>query len=332
MKTKILSNIFISIGVLFAAGRLLAGGMSDGVLNFSKTPFLRPQPTIITIDAPGAGTGPFLGTQSLAINPPGVITGEYADASNALHGFVRATNGAITSFDVPGGGTGSDEGTFVWCINPGGVIAGDVIDPRFSAVHGFVRAANGAIVTFDVPGAVFTIAHNINPEGVIAGRYFDANFTSHGFVRAANGTITTFDVPGAGTGPGQGTFPGLIDCLNPAGVITGDYLDASSLNHGFVRTPEGTIITFDVPGAVNGTYPAGINPMGTITGGYVDASFVSHGFVRALNGLITTFDPPGAGTGPGQGTIGFFSINPVGAITGFYFDSSNMLHGFLRTP
>src|SRR5262245_18836204 len=146
MKTKILRNTFISVGVLFALTGPLAGGM--------------PQPTIITIDAPGAGTGPFLGTQSLAINPAGVITGEYADASNALHGFVRATNGAITSFDVPGGGTGSDEGTFVWCINPGGVIAGDVIDPGFSAVHGFVRAANGAIVTFDVPGAVFTIAHN----------------------------------------------------------------------------------------------------------------------------------------------------------------------------
>src|SRR5262249_24243137 len=156
----------------------------------------------------------------------------------------------------------------------------------------FVRAASGAITTFDVPGAVFTIAHNINPEGAIAGRYFDVNFTSHGFVRAANGTITTFDVPGTGPGPGQGAFPGLFDCLNPAGVITGDYLDASSLNHGFVRTAEGTITAFDVPGAVNGTFPSGINPGGTITGNYTDESGVNHGFVREKNGSVTTFDVP----------------------------------------
>jgi predicted membrane protein len=267
MRTKIVRNILISVGLLFALARLVAAG------------------TIITFDAPGAGTGPTLGTEPLAINPAGVITGLYADASNALHGFVRATNGAMTTFDVPGGGTGSDEGTSPRCINPGGVIAGIVIDPGFSAVHGFVRAASGAITTFDVPGAVFTIAQNINPEGVIAGTYLDASFLGHGFVRAANGTITTFDVPEAGTGPGQGTFPGLIDCLNPAGVITGFYTDANSASHGFVRAANGTITTFDAPGAVNGTFPLSINPMGTVTGNYNDASFEPHGFVRALNAL-----------------------------------------------
>jgi predicted membrane protein len=162
--------------------------------------------TIITFDVPGAGTGPFLGTQPLAINMEGVITGFYSDASNALHGFVRATNGAITSFDVPGGGTGPDEGTSPRCINPGGVIAGDVVDAGFSAVHGFVRAADGAITTFDVPGAVFTIANDINPEGVIAGTYLDASFVAHGFMRAANGTITTFDAPGAVQTPARAPF------------------------------------------------------------------------------------------------------------------------------
>ena len=78
MKTKILPNIFISFGLLFAAGRLLAGGMSDGVLNFSNTPFLRPQPTIITFDAPDAVNG----TAVAKINPAKVITGKYTDANN----------------------------------------------------------------------------------------------------------------------------------------------------------------------------------------------------------------------------------------------------------
>lgn len=98
-----------------------------------------------------------------------------------------------------------------------------------------------------------------------------------------------------------------------------------------MRAADGTITTFDVPGAVNGTSPSNINPMGSITGSYVDASFVSHGFVRAANSTITTFDPPGAGTGPGQGTTPFCN-NPVGAITGWYLDSNNVFHGFLRIP
>lgn len=63
-----------------------------------------------------------------------------------------------------------------------------------------------------------TIADSINPEGAIAGFYFDEGNVFHGFVRTREGTITTFDVPGAGTGAFQGT---LADCVNPAGVIRG---------------------------------------------------------------------------------------------------------------
>ena len=112
-------------------------------------------------------------------------------------------------------------------------------------------------------------------------------------------------------------------------TITGNYTDASGVNHGFVREKHGTITTFDVPGAVNGTFPSSINPMGTITGSYTDASFEPHGFVRALNGLITTFDPPGAG---GFQRTQPQAINPRGLIAGYYTDSNNVFHGFLRTP
>jgi hypothetical protein len=110
-KIRILRKVLLSTSVLFALPLLICAGTSDRVLNFSKSPLGITQPLIITLDAPGAGTGPTLGTEPLAINPAGVIAGFYADASNALHGFVRATNGAITTFDAPGGGTGSDQGT-----------------------------------------------------------------------------------------------------------------------------------------------------------------------------------------------------------------------------
>ena len=64
---------------------------------------------------------------------------------------------------------------------------------------------------------------------------------------AKTATITTFDVPGAGTGFGQGTFPTAI---NPAGVITGYYLDAGSIPHGFLRARDGTFIPFDPQGSL----------------------------------------------------------------------------------
>ena len=77
------------LGILAPSG---SGGTSDGVLNFSNTPFVVPRPTIITFDAPGGGTGPGQGTITFAINPAGTISGRYADAGGAIHG-IRAHSG-----------------------------------------------------------------------------------------------------------------------------------------------------------------------------------------------------------------------------------------------
>lgn len=42
-------------------------------------------------------------------------------------------------------------------------------------------------------------------------------------------TFTTFDVPGV-----RGS---LVQSISPAGVITGSYVDASVVLHGFLRSP-----------------------------------------------------------------------------------------------
>jgi hypothetical protein len=154
-------------------------------------------------------------------------------------------------------------------------------------------------------------------------------------------TIVTFDASGAGTKPGQGTF-GFG--TTPAGVIMGEYIDADSVAHGFVRSRDGAIISFDITGAGTGpgqgTVPNSINPAGVITGEYIDASGLGHGFVRAPDGAITTFDAPGAGIPPAppcspiliasSGTQGG-SIDPGGTIAGQYVDSNGVFHGFLRS-
>ena len=94
-------------------------------------------------------------------------------------------------------------------------------------------------------------------------------------MRSPHGKITTFDAPGAGTGAGQGTDAVSI---TPAGVITGFYLDANSVDHGFVRFGDGSIVPFDGPDAIL-TVGISINAAGTITGHYRDATTISLGFV-----------------------------------------------------
>ena len=254
----------------------------------------------ITFDVPGAAQGT---TDAIAINPAGAIAGFYLDASNVNHSFLRGPDGAFTTFDPPG-----EIASAASSINPAGAIAGPCRDAS-SVHHGYLRAPNGTFTTFDAPGAGTgsdqgTFAQNINPASAISGYYLDASNVIHGFVRTPSGAITTFDAPGAGTGPFQGTATTSVDGMNPAGATVGQYLDASNVFHGFVRAPNGTITTFDAPGAGTGAFQGtgvnGINPAGTMLGPYIDASNVFHGFVRAPNGTITTFDVLGAGTGPAR--------------------------------
>jgi hypothetical protein len=119
-------------------------------------------------------------------------------------------------------------------------------------------------------------------------------------------------------------------------VITRVSVDSNYVEHGFVRTPDGTITVFDVPGAgsvpgsYQGRYSASINDLGEAVGYYLDANYTAHGFLRAANGKITTFDDPAAGSGVYQGTWPN-SINDFGVIVGATTYSDNSSQGLLRT-
>jgi hypothetical protein len=155
---------------------------SNGVHGFVRAP----NGVITTFDAPGAGTGAFLGTQPTGIGPNGAITGNYEDSGTVFHGFVRAPNGAITTFDAPDAGTGPGQGTFPSAISPDGTITGNYADSG-NVLRGFVRASDGAITAFDAPGAGTgsgqgTSPISFNPSGAIVGFYFDASNIAHGFL------------------------------------------------------------------------------------------------------------------------------------------------------
>jgi len=261
--------------------------------NFVAHGFLRGgDGTFTTFDAQGAING----TIPSSINPEGAITGYYYDTNVVAHGFLRAKDGNLTTFDDPDSGTGTTifPGTMSGAISPEGGIAGTYTDAS-GVNHGFLRAGDGTFTTFDPPGQIdpFLLFAFLalpvvsrNPAGVITGAYFQpisgnpfgGNFQV--FVRARDGTFTTFDAA---------TYSpcciwSFASGINPSGTITGYFNDGFNRNHGFVRNGDGTVITFDAPGAGTGfnqgTVPLGIDPAGVIIGYYTDNSNVHHGFLR----------------------------------------------------
>lgn len=289
---------------------------------------------IVTFSAPGAGTGAGQGTYAIGVNAEGSIVGYYIDENGGNHGFLRSRDGHFTTLD-PAGSTFTRSPA----LNDEGFVAGFYKDAT-GVSHSFFRAPSGDITSFDAPGAGIgagqgTRAKNINQFWAIAGFYLDAFGASHGFLRAPHGSVTTFSVPGAGTGPGQGTIVWVFSCLTDAGAITGSYVDANNVSHGFVRSPYGGITIFDAPGAGTasgqGTISYSINWAGTTTGVFLDSNNVNHGFLRAFDGKVTAFDVPGAGTGANQGTLpqGNNAID-VDVIEGSFVDVNNVSHGFVR--
>jgi hypothetical protein len=332
---------------------LVAGNVAHGYVRAADG-------TITEFDAPGAGTGKNQGTFPSSINTGGEIAGTFIDGSLVSHGFLRAASGTFTKFDAPGAGTAAQRGTAAVSVNDAGEITGFYTtgsDLTNSTYHGFLRAANGTFTTLDDPDAGSsegvnsskqgTSAYSINASGVIAGSYKDSNNVQHGFVRSASGVFTNFDVKGVGTcvaAHGQNFGGTSASSIDAAGTVAGFYTDTRCAQHGYVRAANGTITTFNTPGADTnpcatsgfgklfcGTLGLSIDTAGAIAGTFVDDDGVLHGFLRAANGTFTQITAPGAATESNHGTAGL-GINSAGAIVGTYADSNFVLHGFIYTP
>jgi len=205
--------------------------------------------TFTLFDAPNSGTGNKQGTVVLyggALNSHGELCGFFTDPNGAVFCYVRQRSGAIISFDPL-------ESTlcFPTWINDARVSTGCTL--ANGSFHGFIRRSNGAIKTFDVPdpslGAFGTQPNAINAFGVITGVFGDTNTITHGFIRHVDGVISEFDAPGAGAVPGsfQGTTPLSI---NSAGDIVGYLVDSNDVVHGFLRSPQRSLL---------GKVPAGLH-------------------------------------------------------------------------
>ncbi len=264
----------------------------------------------IKFDVPGA-----VATCSSSINSTNVVAGTWNVYGCIYpgHGFIRASDGTITTFD-PANSTDTADVH----VNDGGAIAGDYWDN--TRWHGFTRAPNGTVTTFDVKGSEGTFGFSINKKGYVAGVYTDRSLEGHGYVRAPGGEIKTFDVPGAN----YGTFPNGINSMN---VVAGMWFSCQYYcAHGFVRASDGTITTFDPPGSTY-TVAAAINAKNAIAGDFSDNNGDVHGFIRAVDGTFTVFDFPA-----GTQAASVLSLNAKNAITGWYADDNNVYQGFEGLP
>jgi hypothetical protein len=244
-----------------------------------------------SFDVPGVGG---FGSTPLAINLEGAIVGVYTDSNFSFHAFQRSPEGEFETWIGPDACTGNGaEGCFgsgASNINVFGIVAGGYEDDGGNFVHhGFVRSPDGKLKIFNVPAAGTGsyqgtgcpgCALGFNLWGAIGGTYIDSNSVQHGFLHSPDGRFTTFDAPGAGTGSYQGTgCPS--DCptsLNDFGAIMGTYIDTNGVLHGYLRNPNGNIVTIDPAGSVF-TWSSGINDFMAITGYYADVNNVYHGFL-----------------------------------------------------
>jgi uncharacterized membrane protein len=141
-------------------------------------------------------------------------------------------------------------------------------------VHGYLlNLKEGLSVIIDAPGGGDTRAISINSQRVLLGSTSESSF-----VRTPDGTFTSFNPPNT-------SFPGSSAVsINRSGVIAGNFCDAGSLCHGYIRNLDGTFTIIDDPNAAVlpslGTSVVAINDAGQVVGTFYDAQGVQHGFVR----------------------------------------------------
>jgi probable HAF family extracellular repeat protein len=207
-------------------------------------------------------------------------------------------------------------------VDPAAATAGErrpSVDPSGAVIFRKGRYA-GLAGLADLPTAHL----GTNNRRQVVGSYLADGATLRGFVRNKRGKYEPFDAV-------SDAFGTLAFDINDHGSVVGLYADADLVVHGFVRRPNGTITTVDVPGAQS-TGLTGINNRGAVVGNFVDRNGRPHGFLLH-RGVVTRIDPPdanqNAGDDPLDANVAAFDINDHGQIVGFYPDARGTFHGFL---
>ncbi len=204
--------------------------------------------------------------------------------------------------------------TFFYALDNTGKAAGHYKD--IDGLYHGVILEGGELQQYDFPGAAETHIYGISDEtGALSGNIVDEAGITHAF----SGELII-------------TFPGAVntygDFVNAAGAVVGSYIDADGMFHGFIRHPDGSFTTIDLPEMPNLQFLF----VNTIT------DFGVVGFrARAANDILRSYLLTPDGTLyevriPGSVITVVRNVNQDGSIVGFYDLADGRRYGFLGRP
>ncbi|MYK18331.1 T9SS type A sorting domain-containing protein, partial [Candidatus Poribacteria bacterium] len=215
----------------------------------------------------------------------------------------------FTTYDFPG-----SLNTFFYALDNAGKAAGHYkgIDGLY---HGVILK-DGELRQYDFPGAAETHIYGLSDEtGALSGNIVDETGVTHAF----SGDMTI-------------TFPGAVntygDFVNAAGAVVGSYVDADGIPHGFIRNPDGSFTTIDLPKMPNLEFLF----VNTIT------DFGVIGFrAKAVNDILRSYILLPDGTLyevrlPGSVNTVVRNVNQDGSIIGYYDLADGRRYGFVGKP
>ncbi len=304
-------------------------GLPATAQNYSVTTFSVPDP-------------PSVSTYAGGISDMGVIVGGYdvPQQFGLFHrGFIRQADGKLLYPIVDPNDVGGQD-TVPWAVNSSGLIAGSYLSSADGRMHGFLLD-NGNFTTIDEIENGDTFLYALNNNGDFGGAFGPGPGAGTGFISIA-GQVTQVNVPGALTT----TVTGLASDGSSVGNT-----DSGKQVFGFLRGPNGTIHTFQIPKAVYGTYASAINSeLQLVVGYYYDSAGHAHGFVYHYPHPLDATGPdstPSAGLvielpdvitidgSSGTGSTYPDGINSSGVISGKWQGDRhrrNHAYAFIATP
>ena len=260
--------------------------------------------TFETIEVPGVD---FL--EVAASNEFGDYAGNTRSADGEKEVAFTVIDGVFTRYDFPG-----SQKTDFYALSNNGVAAGHYKDSD-GLYHGVILE-NGELRQYDFPGATETFIYGISDEtGALSGNIVDEAGVTHAF----SGDLII-------------TFPGAVatygDFVNAAGAVVGSYTDAEGMPHGYIRNPDGSFTTLDLPTKPNLQYLF----VNTIT----DVGLI--GFrARAVDDILRSYIILPSGILyevrlPGSVITVVRNVNQDGSIVGFYDTADGRRYGFIGRP
>ncbi len=218
-------------------------------------------------------------------------------------------DGVFTTYDFPG-----SVNTFFYALDNAGNAAGHYKD--IDGLYHGVILENGELRQYDFPGAAETHIYGLSDEtGALSGNIVDETGVSHAF----SGELT-ITVPGAVNTYG--------DFVNAAGAVVGSYVDADGMPHGFIRNPDGSFTTIDLPEMPNleFLFVNTITDLGVIGFRAKAANDILRSYILLPNGDLYEVRLPGSVT-----TV-VRNVNQDGSIIGYYDLADGRRLGFLGRP